>query len=42
MWILCYEWNEMERNILLAQRKESGAVGCNVDPGRKCHSQWTI
>jgi hypothetical protein len=29
----------MERNILLAQmqRKELGAVGCNVDPGRKYH-----
>ena len=33
--------NEMKRNVLLAlmQRKELGAVGCNVDPGRKCHIQ---
>ena len=29
------------KNILLAllQRKELGAVGCNVDPDRKCHIQ---
>ena len=33
--------NEMKRNVLLAamQRKELGAVGCNVGPGRKCHIQ---
>ena len=33
--------NETKRNILLAllQRKELGAVGCNVDPDRKCHIQ---